>query len=405
MVINDPRKYVTWWLTTRKISVDERGGLTSPDKRDYFELFDTLVLDYCQQIADFNRNADRAIKAAPETNLKKALDEIISVKMVERREEVFAALKFNGKENLSNLETFVKAVTGKAENKVVGVLAHFLWQVKRRMADKEVVFHIMPIMVGAQGGGKSLSLQRLFKPLIHLTLELSLTEVTDARFYFALNKNYIAVLDEMAGAKRADVEVLKKQISASYNDVRKLNTNTVTKIKQNASFIGTSNRNVNELIFDSTGARRFYEIKALDRLDWNAINSINYNELYQGINENRERGYLEDVLSEVVEDQKDLIGIDELTEFIDANQIKPGTKEITAHTLYGMYKEWNETNGVKHSPSASWFGRKLKNRSIDSIEKRVRGKLVKFYLIDEKSMVHNKTFDPLAVTVSAGDFN
>ncbi len=399
MIITDPRKFVNWWLSINKIEVDERGSLNNSKKRSYFELLDSMILDYFQQIDDYNKEADKKLRGAPETNLKKALDEIISFEMVERREEIAARLKFSGAEDLSRIENFVFAVTGKKEQKVIGVLAHFIWQIKRRLADKDVVYHIMPILFGAQGGGKSLALQKLFKPLTHLTLELTLTEVTDARFYFALNQNYVAVLDEMAGARKTEVENLKKQITASYNDVRKLNTNIVTKIRQNASFIGTSNRPVNELIFDSTGSRRFYEIKALDLLDWEAINSIDYTELFRGVNETLERGYLETVLNEVKEDQKDLVGIDELDSFMEQHQITPGDKEIVFTSIYDAYKSWAELNGIKTIKNSMWLGRRLKNRGLESKTKKVRGKPSKVYFINAESELHKKTFDPLGAGV------
>jgi hypothetical protein len=399
-MINDPRKYVSWWLSIKKINIDERGGLCSTDKRSYFDLFDTMVLDYYEQIDDFNKSSDKKVRGAPETNLRKALDETISIKMMERRAEISESLKFTGTENLIPLEQFVLAATGKIEKKVVGVLAHFIWQIKRRLADKEIVYHIMPILVGAQGGGKSLALHKLFKPLINLTLELTLTEVTDARFYFALNQNFVAVLDEMAGAKKTEVENLKKQISATYNDVRKLNTNIVTKIKQNASFIGSSNRAVNEIIFDPTGARRFYEVKTLDLLNWDLINSIDYTELFKGINEHLERGYIEAVLAEVKEDQKELVGIDELDSFIEGHQITPGTKEIAAHVIYDAYKTWAEINGIKNPRTSMWVGRRLTNRGLLSGIKKIRGKSTRVYYVNEESEIHKKAFDPLGAEMA-----
>lgn len=399
MIITDPRRFVAWWLQINKVVIDERGGLCSTDKRSYFDLFDSMVLDYFEQIDAYNKESDKRLRGSPETSLRKALDEMISIQMMERRAEIAEALKFGGVDNISPLQKFVKAVTGKTEPKVVGVLAHFIWQIKRRLADKDIVYHIMPIVVGAQGGGKSLALQKLFKPLTNLTLELTLTEVTDPRFYFALNQNFVAVLDEMAGAKKTEVENLKKQITAAYNDVRKLNTNVVTKIKQNASFIGSSNRAVNEIIFDTTGARRFYEIRALDLLDWESINTINYMELFQGINENLERGYLEAVLSEVKEDQKQLVGIDELDSFIDSHNIIPGEKEVPASVIYEWYKTWAELNGIKNVRTSMWLGRRLTNRGLISKTSRVRGKSARVYLIKDDPELHRRTFDPLGAEV------
>lgn len=395
-MISDPRKFVSKWLELKQISVDERGGLTAPDKREYQEIFDTMVLDYYEQIEHFNKVAEKRIKGAPETHLRKALDEIVSLEMVKRRAEIFENIKFSGTKDLTQLQSFVKATTGKDNVTIVGVLAHFLWQIKRKLIDKEILYHIMPILYGAQGAGKSKALQHFFRPLTNLTLDLSLTEVTDPRFYFSLNRNFVCILDEMAGAKKTDVDNLKKQISAVFNDVRRLGGNIVTKIKQNASFIGSTNRPVNEIIFDTTGARRFYEIRTLDRLDWESINSIDYVALYRGIDENRERGYLEEVMDQVVEDQKELIGIDELSAFMQAHKLENGEKEINSAIVYEAYKAWAETNGIKNLINSVWFGRKLSNKGIRNVTKNYRGKTTRFYLIDEDSELHKKAFDPLS---------
>lgn len=405
MLITDPRKYVAWWLDKKKIVIDARGGLVSPDKREATDIFDTLVLDYLEQIAAYNRTAEKRVQPVSEISLKRALDEFISLERLHRREAIYSELKFNGAEDLTQLERYVKAVTGKIEAKVVGVLAHFIWQIKRRLNDKENLFHIMPIIYGPQGGGKSWAMRKLAEPLDGLTLELQVPEIADNRFYYALNRNFLVLFDEMSGAKKTDVDVLKKQISASHIDVRKLGTNMVSKIKQNASFIGTTNRPVNELIFDPTGARRFYEIKALAKLDWEEIESIDYKALFRGIDETRERGYLEAVLAEVTEDQKDLIGIDELVAFMDAHQLVEGTKEISAVIVYDAYRTWAENNGIKNIINSVWFGRKLKNKGISYIIKKYKGRATRFYLISEESSLHKMGLDPLASDLDLKKWN
>lgn len=403
-MLTDPRKYVRLWLTKAKVVVDERGELTSSDGRDYFQLFDAMFLDYCEQIDNFNRAADKKIRGAPESNLRKALDEIISVELIKRRAEIMNKIKYiESDAALTPLRTFIRAMTGAENEKVLAVMAHFLWTVKRRLSGKEVVFHIMPIIYGAQNAGKSLSLQRLFKPLTNLTLELHLTDVTDPRYYFSLSKSFVVILDEMAGAKKADVESLKKQITASYNDVRKLGTNTVIKVKQNASFIGTTNRAASELIFDSTGMRRFYEIRTLEKLDWDAINGIDYEALYQGINENLERGYIEPLLQEISLDQEELVTPDELTVFCESHHLEPGARELEHSEVYEAYKTWADINGVKNPLNSMWFGRKMKNKGLNTTIKRNTNKITRYYQVSEECELL-KRFDPLAKkTITIGN--
>lgn len=395
-----PREYVAAWLKRHNVTIDERGSLASPDKREYNDLLDTMWLDYIGYLGEFNKNTDEKAKGTDEKNIRKALDELLSIEMVARREALFSSIKFDGAESTKLLELFVKALTGATEQKVIGVMAHLLWQIKRKLNDQDISYHIMPILLGKQGAGKSVALQRLFKPLANLSLELTLTEVTDARFYFAFNHNFIAILDEMAGAKKADIEILKKQITATHNDVRKLNTNRVTKIKQNASFIGTTNRAVSEIIFDTSGMRRFYEIRVLDRIDWAAINAIDYVELYRGINETRPEGYLPDVMAEVVLDQEKLVGTDDLQAFLDHHHInceKDPKKEFLSSDLYDIYKVWAENNGMKVMNSV-WFGRKLGNRGCVSHIRRTGKLTTRYYLINEDSEIHKTKFGDILST-------
>lgn len=396
----NPRAFTSLWLKKKGISIDERGALISKDKRDFYDIFDTLFLDYLEMARDYNKIAEKGAKVVPvaEKDMLKALNEMISLEMLHRREEIIARLICE-REDLVPIEKFVSAIIGTKEDRVVALMAHFIWMIKRRLNDKDVVYHIMPIIFGKQGAGKSVAVERLLSPLSNLTLRIRVTELTDPRFFFSLNKNFVAFLDEMAGASKADVEVLKNQVTARFNDARKLNTNIVTKLKQNCSLIGCTNRPVGELIYDTTGSRRFYELRSLDKIDWGAINTIDFLALYKGIDENKERGYIEPYLDQIVKDQEAITAIDELTAFIEQNALlEPGTqKEISCSNLYEVYKMWVENNGAKQLSSVQ-VGRKLGFRGIKSSVRKIGHKSERYYMIQENSPVHRKSLigDPLA---------
>lgn len=395
-----PRQFVAAWLGRKKIRIDERGTLVSPNIKDtYYQIFDALWLDYNEQMHVAALETGKKQHTCRESDMKKALDELIKNELAAQLAKIVANTKCTEGENLKPLSAYIEALTGKSEPLVLGVLAHWLWQVKRKLMGMEVVYQIMPILYGPQGAGKSVALQKLLSPIANLTLELSLTEVTDARFYFSFNTNYAAILDEMAGARRADVEALKKQITANYNDARKLGTNDVVKIKQNVSLIGTTNRPVGELIYDTTGARRFFQVDILPKADWKKINEIDYLELFRGVDENRARGYIEEHLTELSKAQEQLTGQDEITAFFDQHQINPtsdNTKEIPCSEFYSVYTTWCEANGITRPDNSLWFGKRLKQRGIKGIAKTTGGKTVRMYLINKDATVHAKTtFDSL----------
>jgi hypothetical protein len=73
-------------------------------------------------------------------------------------------------------------------------------------------------------------------------------------------------------------------------------SHSVPSVKQSCSFIGCTNKNTFEVLWDPTGARRFWEIKTLPKVNWEIINSIDYEELWKGIDESLENGYMKDYI-------------------------------------------------------------------------------------------------------------
>lgn len=405
-MISNPREFVEKWLAERKIVINERGILCNDKKRNNADIIDTIILDYHERINDLNYSADRKMKLAPDGHIQKAVDELISLNVAAHKEKIIDEVKFSGHASLTLVEKFVLAMTGKVDPVTVGVLAHFLWTIKRRMIGKEVVFHIMPIILGKQESGKSYSVKKLLSPIKDLFLEMPLDQVTDSRNHLALSSNFAIILNEMAGADKTDVDKLKNLITTEYNDVRKLHTNTVIKAEQNASLIGTTNKPVAEIIYDPTGARRFYEIKSQDVMDWGVIkDGIDYLELWRGINETKERGYYEEYREGIRKNQAHLTGLEELQVFLELKNVRPGNKEIDSNILYSEYRLWCDANGVtqKKVLNSVWLGRKLTGKGFTPAhQKRVRGKNTSFYMINEDCELHERSpYDP---TVKAREF-
>ena len=60
---------------------------------------------------------------------------------------------------------------------VAGVLRKFIWQVKRKMLNLPVTNHLMPILSGPQGKGKSTFLMRFLPPVEEVAIP------SDSRWY------------------------------------------------------------------------------------------------------------------------------------------------------------------------------------------------------------------------------
>lgn len=160
---------------------------------------------------------------------------------------------------------------------IVAILRHTVWQVQRKLAGKPVIHHLMPVLYGAQGNGKTYWLERFVAPLRELTTHSDFQAIADERM-IDLWRSSIIVLDEMAKAGKADVETVKHVITAATLDRRPMRTTSLVQVAQRATLIGASNHRLVEVIRDETGARRFVELvyrrpadpHYLDTIDWYA---------------------------------------------------------------------------------------------------------------------------------------
>lgn len=180
------------------------------------------------------------------------------------------------------LRRWVRAVSGTGANGLsYVVMLHWFWQVKRKLVGLSVENHVCPVLVGRTQGGKSVAVQKLTGPVRDITADTSLAALSDERHWFAFERDYIGVLEELAGAAKKDMEQVKYVLTSPTLNYRELGKNYRHTVTQNCTFIGTSNIDVVDVIQDPTSARRFWEIRCQDRLDWKEINSIDYSLMWQ----------------------------------------------------------------------------------------------------------------------------
>jgi hypothetical protein len=142
---------------------------------------------------------------------------------------------------------------------VAAALQKTVWQVKRKLWGLPVTHHLMPVLFGSQGSGKSWFLDRLTEPVSPLTTFSDFQAICDDR-NIDLWRSFLIVMDEMAKAGKSDIEVTKHVITADKLERRPMRTNASVTVRQCASMIGASNMSLAELIRDETGNRRFVEL-------------------------------------------------------------------------------------------------------------------------------------------------
>lgn len=195
------------------------------------------------------------------------------------------------------LSEFTKALVGEKcadLNVHCAVIAHFIWQVKRKIFGLPVVHHMCPVLVGKQGSGKTQALDNLIAPLKFLSMEGNLGTFVRESEKFVFGTYFIIKLDEFAKGAKSDLESMKNIITSSDINYRTFYVQKMANMPNVSTFIGASNRSVSEIFNDQTGNRRFYEIPCLDKVNWNEIggysedHGIDYYSLWKSVNENDE---------------------------------------------------------------------------------------------------------------------
>ncbi|WP_248345409.1 DUF3854 domain-containing protein [Anaeromyxobacter paludicola] len=257
------------------------------------------------------------------------------------------------------LRSYVRALTGKEDPLDVAVLAHFIWQVKRKVFDMPVEHHLMPILFGAQRAGKSEAIRKLLAFVEQFKDEPGdLTIVADERQAFRFARAYVVFFDEMAKASKTDLDAFKNRISQPDVGWRVLGSNLRQTSPNRATFIGASNTPLENLIVDTTGIRRFHQVNCSNPIDWNAVNAIDYQVLWSSVDENGPAP-VKSVLDQLAARQEEMRVKDAVEEFLAA-KCELSEEWTTAHRVFDSFKEFLERD---NHPKTFWtsarFGRRL----------------------------------------------
>lgn len=173
----------------------------------------------------------------------------------------------------------------------VAKLKHFMWQVKRKTSKCSVSRHMMLIVVGAkQGTGKTQFVDRLVSPWEEAaTGPVLISDIADARsadiFRFP-----IAKIDDMEKVQRDKIAVLKSVITGTNLRRRMLGTMDSTGFVQALTLVGTANYDIQELVDDDSGHRRFASLTMREYAGspdtnpyWRIINDIDFPLLWRSV--------------------------------------------------------------------------------------------------------------------------
>jgi hypothetical protein len=167
----------------------------------------------------------------------------------------------------------------------VAVIAHWMWQIKKRAAGLPVEWDLMPVLVGPQGSGKTSVVDKLCSVLAELSVPVTAVQIVDQREAPLMARALAGRWDEMSGASRADGDALKRAISQAQAAFRRLYSNDFEVRRRCITFIGSSNFNLSVILSDTSGARRFAEI-FVRQVDWDLFNELDMALVWQAVSQN-----------------------------------------------------------------------------------------------------------------------
>lgn len=295
-----------------------------------------------------------------------ALDKWFEASLKQRIAEVFTTVAFAGSPNSAAKRSAWDAVvsqfdvTETSPEFVEAILRKFIWQVKRKMIGLPVSNHLMPVILGPQGVGKSTFVRDIFlKPISELTGNTDFKMIEEERNTEQW-RNFALFLDEMGYADKADIDNVKNKITAVSVTGRPMGTNFNVQYRQNATFIGCSNKELNQLIRDETGNRRFAALRFSSNPDWSKTDAIVPTLLWLSVDE-RGDDPTKEIADQLRAQQESVREKSIVEQWLSEWQMPLAYKgkALNAAKLYDEFKTWAEQYGVGRPMGLIAFGKEF----------------------------------------------
>ncbi len=249
----------------------------------------------------------------------------------------------------------------------MAVIRHFVWQVKRKLFGLPVEHHLMAILVGKSGGGKSVAVQKLIDPLTEVASYRDMTIFNDQFARRAFARNFVIFFDELGRLENTDVNALKSIITAPRVEWRGMGSEASHSARQNATFIGCSNVALRDRLQDPSSVRRFWELRCQDRLNWATVNAIDYTALWRSVDESSPCPILPVIDQIRATQESTLRQRDHAERWLDAT-CEPRTfsdASPTTEQLHRAFIGWCQAQGIFDVDGLQTFARALPLRVMN----------------------------------------
>jgi len=330
---------------------EEEYNSTCKDTQDTIMLYNPKVFTYLGMCEKLYKVRAELTLPFNDTQIQHALTYWTKAKCVDLKGTMCSDIKYDiYAEKTAQWDELAKGIT-KIEPQLAKVaLQHFIWQVKRKLREMPVFDHLMPIFYGRTKEGKTTLMNMFTAPLKELAAPTTFTDICDNR-NIDLWDNYILMLDDFNDSFKNNLEAIKSTCTADKLTRRPMRTNTSSIVYNRATWIGTSNKHINQVIHDSTGMRRFYEIEC--SIDRAVVNSIDFGKLWRSIDESKASPFKPEDYDAVQETYRLITPIEDFLSqrhFIDGEKIK-------AADLYDEYRVFEISKHPRQNTSQTRFGR------------------------------------------------
>ena len=260
----------------------------------------------------------------------------------------------------ASMETACFDTTDTCPGFPTAVIKKFMWQVKRKARDMAVTNHLMPVITGAQGKGKTQFVQKMTEPLMAFRREVDFNLITDGKTT-DIWSNWILFIDEMGFFKKADVDAVKNVITSETRTIRAMRQNSSNPIRNHATLIGCTNQSLAQLVRDDTGGRRFAELIYRNDPDWDALNAIDWQMMWKSVDETAGDPMADGGMMELLRDQQETNRNQSPTEIWIRTYGHSYKNWISASDLFSTYIDWEKENFRRNETNQTMFGRNLTN--------------------------------------------
>lgn len=369
--------YVHHFMDQHGVEVSATGDLVATSKwHTADKLFNELICQYGASFTLLKASYRQTKTFFPYNKFSKdELSSGFSLEVSARRLQALDIIRQNLVGTPSNMvEDWVRATISNPSPVDVAVYQHFIWQVKRKLFELPVSYHMMINILGPQGVGKSASTTKFLSPLKELVTERRLSELSDERNAYLLGMVGVVLLEELAGANRTDIDSLKALMSRDKIQSRVLGHNRHLNTYQNATLISTSNQTISEVVADSTGMRRFYEVVFREDKEncWAALNAIDPLELWRSV-DHTAPPYVLPFLDQIIDKQNNYVRKSLLQLFLESfnYQLVEGAG-VKKSDFWEQVKDFSDSNqkgfsfdsSKSHHELRRLFGSKLETVKV-----------------------------------------